>query len=68
MVPSISGDHVIPGIPDAIARCASGRRVLFLSNNPTKTPDQYVSKLTKLGIPAMIEDVLTSALITWPNG
>ena len=48
------GDHVIPGVPAAIARLrASGRRVLFLSNNPTKTPDQYVSKLTKLGIPAI---------------
>ena len=58
------GDHVIPGVPDAIARLrASGRRVLFLSNNPTKTPAQYVSKLTKLGIPATIDDVLTSALI-----
>lgn len=58
------GDHVIPGVPAAIARLrASGRRVLFLSNNPTKTPDQYVSKLTKLGIPATSADVLTSALI-----
>ena len=33
------GDQVIPGVPAAIARLrASGRRVLFLSNNPTKTP------------------------------
>ncbi len=58
------GDHVISGVPTAIARLrASGRRVLFLSNNPTKTPTEYVTKLTKLGIPATSDDVLTSALI-----
>lgn len=58
------GEHVIPGVPAAIARLrAAGLRVLFLSNNPTKTPAEYVTKLTKLAIPVTSDDILTSALI-----
>lgn len=58
------GDHALPGVPAALARLRSaGVPVLFLSNNPTKTPDEYVSKLTHLGIAATHADVLTSAVV-----
>ncbi len=38
----------------------SGGRYLFVTNNSSKSTDAYVSKLTRLGIPAKEEDFLTS--------
>ena len=38
-----------------------GGRYLFVTNNSSKSTDAYVSKLTRLGIPAKEEDFLTSA-------
>jgi len=57
-------DTPIPGVPEAIQRLrASGASVLFLSNNPTKTPAEYVKKLTAMGMPVTDHDVLTSAVV-----
>lgn len=57
-------DTPIPGVPRAIQQLRDrGVPVLFLSNNPTKTPDEYVRKLTTMGIPVTAHDVLTSAVI-----
>jgi len=38
--------------------------VRFLSNNPTKDPDQYVDKLTRLGLPTAIEDISNTVVTT----
>lgn len=57
-------DTPIPGVPEAIQQVRNrGVPVLFLSNNPTKTPDEYVKKLTAMGIPVTTHDVLTSAVV-----
>jgi HAD superfamily hydrolase (TIGR01450 family) len=57
-------DTPIPGVPTAIQQLRErGIPVLFLSNNPTKTPDEYVKKMTAMGIPVTSQDVLTSAVI-----
>lgn len=57
-------DTPIPGVPEAIQRVrTNGVPVLFLSNNPTKTPTEYVKKLTAMGIPVTTHDVLTSAVV-----
>ncbi len=51
------GNELFPGIREMIETLRSeGRRTVFLSNNPTKDPDMYAEKLTKLGIPTGPED------------
>ncbi len=58
------GDQPLPGTVPAIQRLSdSGIPTFFLSNNPTKTPSDYVSKLTRMGITVRLEQVLTSGLI-----
>ena len=42
---------------------ARGVRMIFISNNPTHTRAEYAVKLTRLGVPASIEDILTSSLV-----
>ncbi len=58
------GDELFPCAHDAIARLRAAHiPVFFLSNNPTKTPTEYVHKLAKLGITVDESHVLTSGLI-----
>ena len=55
------GDELLPGARELLASLAVlGRKRLFLSNNPTKSPEEYVAKLARLGIPATRVEVLTS--------
>jgi 4-nitrophenyl phosphatase len=59
------GDRVIEGAPEAIAALREQSvRILFCTNNSRSTVAQYVEKLTRLGIPVVPEDILTSALVT----
>jgi NagD protein len=37
--------------------------VTFLSNNPTRTRDQYAARLTALGVPAAPEEIVTSGQV-----
>jgi HAD superfamily hydrolase (TIGR01450 family) len=58
------GDELIAGAHTAVQRLRdAGMPVFFLSNNPTKTPAEYVHKLAKLGIKVDASHVLTSGLI-----
>ena len=62
------GDKVLPGAAETIAALrAAGRRTIFLSNNPTKTRQQYAAKLTDMGIPTAVDDIVNSsfALVQW---
>src|SRR5215212_6843757 len=62
------GDALLPGAAETIAALrAAGRRTIFLSNNPTRTRQQYATKLSALGIPTTVEDVVTSSfvLVQW---
>ena len=62
------GDGALPGVPEAIeALRAAGKRIIFCSNNPTKTPEDYATKLTRLGVPADPAEVFTSlkATVRW---
>ena len=55
------GEELLPGAKRLIDALTSlDRKVLFLSNNPTRSPKEYAAKLTRLGIPARREQVLTS--------
>lgn len=53
------GDDLLPGAHHLITTLRElGRRTLFLSNNPTKDPEMYAAKLTRLGIPTDASDVV----------
>lgn len=43
---------------------ATGRRYLFMTNNSSKSVEDYIKKLKKLGIPADKEDFITSSQAT----
>ena len=46
------GDTLLPGAHRLITTLRKlGRQTLFLSNNPTKDPEMYAEKLTRLGLP-----------------
>ncbi|MCJ1308840.1 hypothetical protein MMC25_002495 [Agyrium rufum] len=48
-----SGDHVFEGTADALEKLRSrGKRIIFVTNNSTKSRKNYKQKLIKLGIPA----------------
>jgi len=58
------GEALIPGAAETIAALrAAGRRVAFLSNKPLDTRAGYAEKLTRLGIPAVADDVINSSLV-----
>ena len=62
------GSELIDGALDFLERCDKrGIKRFFLSNNSSRSVEQYVSKLEKLGIPASDEDVLLSThdLLSW---
>lgn len=59
------GDALLPGAADTVATLRdAGKIVRFLSNNPTRTPEQYAERLTQLGIPTATSDMITSIQTT----
>lgn len=62
------GDIILPGAAETLAQLrAAGRRVAFLSNNPTKTREQYVTKLRGMGIAVELDEVVNSShvMVQW---
>lgn len=62
------GGNLIPGALDFLSRCEDkGVQRYFLSNNSSRSVDQYVAKLHKMNIPCTAEDVLLSThdLLSW---
>jgi arabinose operon protein AraL len=62
------GEELLPGAGEAIRLLRqAGRRVIFLSNNPTHTGAQYAAKLSRLGVETPARDVLNSSqvLVRW---
>jgi len=58
------GDALLPGAADTVVALRErGCRTIFLSNNPTKTRQQYAQKLTHLGIPTLMDDVINSSWV-----
>jgi len=57
-------DRLIPGADRVIHQLReTGRKVVFLSNKPLQTREDYASKLTRLGIPTQPEEVINSTLV-----
>jgi arabinose operon protein AraL len=58
------GDALLPTASETIAQLRSlGRRTVFLSNNPTRTRQEYVAKLTRLGLPVTEADIVHSSQV-----
>ena len=62
------GGNLIPGALEFLSRCEEqGVQRYFLSNNSSRSVDQYVAKLHKMNIPCTPDDVLLSThdLLAW---
>ena len=56
------GDHPVPGAQGAIeAVRRAGMRVVFVTNNASRTPEAVAARLQEMGVDATAEDVVTSA-------
>jgi len=57
-------DHLIPGADDVIRLLReSGRKIVFLSNKPIQTREDYAAKLSRLGIPTRPDEVINSSFV-----
>ena len=59
------GDDLLPGAARLVTELR--RReipVRFLSNNPTRDPDMYAAKLTRLGLPTGVDDIANTVVTT----
>ncbi len=57
------GDELLPGAERLIHKLRElGKRVIFLSNNPTKDPGMYARKLTKLGLETPTEEIVNTVV------
>lgn len=58
------GDSLLPTAGQTLAHLRRlGKRTVFLSNNPTYTREEQAAKLTRLGLPTPVADVLNSTLV-----
>jgi HAD superfamily hydrolase (TIGR01450 family) len=57
------GDELLHGAKRLILKLRElGKKVAFLSNNPTKDPRMYADKLTRLGIPTPEDEVVNTVV------
>ncbi len=57
------GDELLPGARRLILKLRElDRRVVFLSNNPTKDPRMYAEKLTRLGLETPAEEIINTVV------
>ena len=55
------GKSLLPGAYRMITKLRElNKRVVFLSNNPTRDVDMYVQKLTGLGLPTTKDEIVTT--------
>ncbi len=58
------GEKLIPGAVEVIQKLKNlSRKVVYLSNKPLQTREDYAAKLTRLGIPTKPEEVINSSLV-----
>ena len=58
------GEALLPTVGETLTTLRRrGSRTLFISNNPTHQRSYYAEKLTRLGVPTPVEDILTSSLV-----
>jgi len=58
-------DQPVPMAAEAVARLrGAGKRLAFVTNNSSRTPESVAARLTSVGIPAGAQEVETSAMAT----
>lgn len=61
----VRGEEIIPRSPEAIERLRrGGKKVIFISNNSTKSREEYIAKFTRIGIPVTADDLVLSTYAT----
>lgn len=56
------GDALLPTVRDTITTLRGlGKRTIFVSNNPTNSREAYAARLTRLGLPTPVGDVINSS-------
>lgn len=59
------GDGLLPGVARTIeALRGRGVPLRFVSNNPTRDPEQYAAKLTALGLPTPVSEITNTVVTT----
>ena len=57
------GDELLPGAGRLLARLRElDRRLVFVSNNPTRDPEMYADKLCRLGVEVSVAEVLNTVV------
>src|ERR671928_1864340 len=57
------GDELLPGAKRLILKLRElGKRVVFLSNNPTRDPRMYAEKLGKLGLKTPASEIVNTVV------
>ena len=57
------GDELLPGAERLVLKLRElGKRVVFLSNNPTKDPEMYAEKLGKLGLETPSSEIVNTVV------
>ena len=55
------GDELVPGSTEALAELrTAGKSISFVTNDPERSPEEYVRKLWSLGLRASLEEVVTA--------
>ena len=65
------GEKLIPGARETVEKLKSlSKKIVYLSNKPLQTREDYAAKLTRLGIPTKPEEVINSSLVMarWLSG
>ncbi len=58
------GERLLPGAKAAVGALRdAGRRLCFLSNKPIASRADYAAKLTRLGVPAEVDEVINSSYV-----
>ena len=59
------GSDLLPGAARLVRALRDmGRKVVFVSNNPTRDPDEYAKKLSDLGVPTPPSEVINTVVTT----
>jgi HAD superfamily hydrolase (TIGR01450 family) len=57
------GDELLPGAKRLVLKLRElEKKVVFLTNNPTKDPEMYAEKLTKLGLETPSEEIVNTVV------
>jgi HAD superfamily hydrolase (TIGR01457 family) len=58
------GEKLLPGSREAVEKLKSlSKKIVFLSNKPLQTREDYAAKLTHLGIPTIPDEVINSSRV-----